>query len=455
MKILSFFHHEKNLHLLGAVFLTMVFFMGGGSRGDIMSLSLLRPLGFILLIVFLLKFDTDQFQRNRIAFLILLGLVLTIAIQLIPLPPSLWQMLPSRDWMVELAGGLQLGDQWYPVSFVPNYSYNSLFALVVPLVVLLAASRLNREANVRLVQLLFLFGLLSVSLGFLQIQTPDRTSFYLYRITNLGSFVGSFANRNHQALFLAIILTALPIFIQTSRFLNKNETAKPVVILAFVLVLFGSILLTGSRVGVVLALVALGYVAYALMQSNEFAGLRKWSMQGKLVLASAVLLLLAALLWFVLGYQANAISRILSGGSLSDLRFQYNPTVWKMIWDYFPSGIGFGNFPYVFAMHEPDELLNLTYLNHAHNDLFEFLLEGGVLSAGLLIAGIWFWISRSFKILNMRIGLNRRFAEVGSIMIMLMAISSVFDYPVRTPMIASMLMIAAVWLGYANRAMKD
>jgi O-antigen ligase len=122
-------------------------------------------------------------------------------------------------------------------------------------------------------------------------------------------------------------------------------------------------------------------------------------------------------------------------------------TVLAMTAQYFPLGSGFGGFDPVFRLHEPDNLLKPTYFNHAHNDFLEVVLDGG-LPAGIILAAAALWWARRSVVAWRSISIDR-LPAAGSMIIFLVGVASVFDYPARTPIIMALLAIAAVWLSGA------
>ena len=59
-----------------------------------------------------------------------------------------------------------------------------------------------------------------------------------------------------------------------------------------------------------------------------------------------------------------------------------------------PLGSRFGTFEPIFEVYEPTSALDLDYLNHAHNDLLEWVLTGG-LPALLLLGAFLLWRGRA------------------------------------------------------------
>ena len=83
----------------------------------------------------------------------------------------------------------------------------------------------------------------------------------------------------------------------------------------------------------------------------------------------------------------------------SDLRLQIWPIVLDMTRAYFPVGTGFGTFDSAYRIGEPDSQLNAHYVNLAHNDWLQVVLEGGVLGLVLLAASfLWFGLAAKAKL---------------------------------------------------------
>jgi hypothetical protein len=83
--------------------------------------------------------------RVRPALWILSAALILVLVQLIPLPPAVWQLLPGRS---ELAGANDLGgvaNVWRPIAIVPGAAVNATGSLVVPFAVLLLIAGLDER----------------------------------------------------------------------------------------------------------------------------------------------------------------------------------------------------------------------------------------------------------------------------------------------------------------------
>jgi O-antigen ligase len=116
--------------------------------------------------------------------------------------------------------------------------------------------------------------------------------------------------------------------------------------------------------------------------------------------------------------------------------------LWQMLSDFLPWGSGFGSFDTVFHIYEPRDALSTVYLNQAHNDWLQFVIEGGLPAAALLaVFSVWFlvqvfasWRSRRAQQAPARLGML--------VVIALIAVASAVDYPLRVPIMMMILAIA-------------
>jgi O-antigen ligase len=144
--------------------------------------------------------------------------------------------------------------------------------------------------------------------------------------------------------------------------------------------------------------------------------------------------------------RAVAIRRLVDTDTGLDMRGRALPTVWAMIRDYFPAGAGLGSFDAVFRIHEPFALLKPTYFNHAHDDFLEIALDAGVAGVLLLCAAVAWWIVASVRAWRRPANTRDVLPRVGSVMLLLIIMASLFDYPARTPTVMALIVVAAAWL---------
>src|SRR3546814_782372 len=136
-----------------------------------------------------------------------------------------------------------------------------------------------------------------------------------------------------------------------------------------------------------------------------------------------------------------------------ELRLQLLQPIWEIIGTYFPFGAGLGTFPDVYKVHEPFELLSVAYVNHAHNDLLEFVLEGGLAAVVVLLIGIVAWVIGVTRLRSgeAEVGRSILLGRLGAAIILILGIASIVDYPLRVPSLSAVFIIAMIWMAFAAR----
>jgi hypothetical protein len=430
-------------------FIVLCFLGGGGSRGDIMSLLYLRPAAVICMAAMLLVPGPVEWRSVRVPLMLLGALALLMIVQLIPLPPEIWTGLPGRGPFVEVAQVAGIEQPWRPLSITPDLTLNSLAALLIPLAALVGYAAIGPAQRQWLLPTLVAGALVSALFAIGQLAGGPGSRFYLYDITNLGSGVGLFANRNHQGMFLATIFPLLAAWALLPR-RDGDAGGHRLLIAALVgAFLVSMILATGSRAGLILGGVGIlfSYLQFANHRPRRIRTVRgRW---GRLLLFAPLILGAALLLLAILFARADALDRLLAEDPLADAaRTQNIPLYLQMIRDMFPFGSGFGSFAPIFQVYEPFEVLDISYLNQAHNDLVEIAITGG-LPALLILGGFilwWSWRSISVWRNQARFSTGIIFSRLGSMLILLLLLGSLADYPLRTPILSMVFAIACAWL---------
>jgi len=439
-----------------AVFIVMVFALGGGARDDLQSLLLLRPaaVGFAAWAVWIAA--PGDLKAVRVPLLLLLALALLIALQLVPLPPEVWRALPGREAIARRDALVGIGEVWRPLSLSPSKSWNSLVSLVVPVAALLLAAVQTGTARVRIVEVVLMVAAASAVLGLAQLLGPAGGPLYFYTITNEASAVGLFANRNHQATFLAATFPLLGwyfLFAVRSELLLSRLWLSCIAGGAGLWALV--IALSGSRSGLALFGVALLVVFFQFrmaLKRGRFARQRGalpfTSPKARIALWAGLAAAVVVTVWVV--PQLPAFQRFGAEAYAADIRFSAAPTIFAMARDAFPAGFGFGAFEHVYKVYEPDALLADSYLNQAHNDFLQLAVESGLAGLVLLVLVLLFLAGRLRALLPW---LRRADADawlaltaLGSLAIL--AAASAVDYPLRTPsqmVFAMMLVVFALY----------
>lgn len=425
-------------------FVVLVFLTGGSSRGDLASLPLFRAIAVLAAFWAAMRLTADDWRRIRTPFVLLLLLTAWTAIQLVPLPSAIWHGLPGRETIVAIDGLLGQPDLWRPISLTPSQTWNGLLAMSVPLAALLLAARLDSEDYPLLMLTIVGIAAASALLGFFQLLAGSGSAAYLYRITNAESMVGLFANRNHNAVFLACAIVIAAMLLRDERMRNRQSLPMQLALIFAGLTFTALTALIGSRAGFAAGVVAFA-VGYAMIVSTWSAGpagrrggaapsgapkVRRYLIYSPPVLLA---MLLGTAIW--LSDRTTAISRVADRSVGDDMRAQAWPTVLSMIEKYWVAGSGIGSFPDVYKMFESDTLLSPSYFNHAHNDWAEILLSGGLPMAAILIAAL-VWFARRFLALGLRNLLKGHRGDLRLpvfVVVVILAGASLVDYPLRVP----------------------
>jgi O-antigen ligase len=434
-------------------FLLLCLLGGGGSRPDIVSLLYLRPAAIICIAILFLVPGPVIRPGYRVLFLMLAGLAAVIAIQLIPLPPGLWSILPHRELYAEGAAAIGAGDQWRPISLTPDLTWNSLVALLIPAAALVGFSALRPDQHRALLAVMIGAACASAVLGIVQLSAGDDSAAYLYEITHSRSAVGFFSNRNHEAAFLAMGFPMLRLWTLTR---TKDEHYRRVrvwIAVGIGLLLVPMILVTGSRAGMALGLAGLLFAVLLAPIHLGFAGAqRRWAPVAKIALIVAPVTLIAAAVFYG---RALAIDRFVAQDPQADLRLRHLPVLLRMVRDFFPVGTGFGSFDPVFRGFEPDAALSPFYFNRAHNDLIELALTGGLPALILLVLFLIWWFRSAIAAFfpYRERTQSALFARLGTMMILMLFAASLVDYPLRTPLMSVVFVIACGWVAQRAQTM--
>lgn len=423
------------------IFMVITLLIGGSSRADVASLILLRPLAMLLMVYAMITLPVMAWRDNRIIIGIAGAIVLLPALQLVPLPPTWWQALPGREFVTKIDETVGIFNAWRPLTLSLAGTWNALFSLSIPLAMLFMGLRLDGEQRRQLVPLMLFLILASAALGLLQIIGPHGGPLYLYPVTHSDSPVGLLANRNHQATFVACAFPILAYLLTDAEFSRKTY-GQPWFTALVAMFLLPFVLIAGSRAGLVVACLAIGLAAILY-----FVGLRE---RGELVNRRVILgvggaaALVGVMTLVAVGLgRAEALRRALGWEFESDARLSAWSVIREFTGDYWPWGTGMGSFAEVYKVYEPDSMLQPSYFNQAHNDWLEIVLTGGAPAAILLIivVGIWGW--RAWQVRRKRP--SHQLSRLGLAVIMLFALASVTDYPLRVPSMMAFLSIAVLW----------
>lgn len=426
--------------------------MGGSSRADVQSLVVLNPAIIVCCGLAGITLKQEHWDNKRWFLAGFAFVFLLTAFYLAPLPAQIEKFSRGASDIAAIRAATDVSSAKQVLAVAPVAGWQSLYFLFAPLAVFLFAIQLNRDDLRHTLPLIILAGAISGIMSILQLVGTVNGPLYLYRITNNGSAVGLFANRNHAAVFLACLFPILAVY--AARLHNRNgkgRSAQQLIAIAVATTLIPLILVTGSRSGMLAAI--MGLIGSLLLCNSHISGPSR-SEKGKsfavILAVSSIIGLVSATIYFS---RAEAIERVFYEPDSEINRADFWTSSMKLFWHYFPFGFGPGSFVPAFQNEEPTFLLSSTYLNRLHNDWLETVLTFGVPGILLLISGLAYYTRRSFLLWFRMDGGSTAVAmgRMASVIIAILAIASMSDYPLRTPAFMGLTALVFVWFIEANR----
>ena len=380
-----------------------------------------------------------KFPVDPRLLLIAAGTILLPALQLVPLPPPLWQALPGRETesiALELVGGAQ---GWQPLSLAPSRSWAALLSFGPPLFLMLMAGALPLSSRTRIVACIALIALASAIWGAMQL-AAGGDALRLYPQTHSGWITGFQANRNAQADVLLIGMVALAAILpgnDATRVPLWQRKERLVLFLGANALLLFAVIMTGSRMGIALVPVAL-LAQLAIL----YPSLPRWRWNRGLAFAATAGV--AAFIGSALILQGNAALRAVI--ARFSLQGEFRPELWAdthfAIAQYWPAGSGMGTFVPAILAAERLEVVDPTMPNRAHNDYLELLLETGIPGIVMLLAIAGLLAALAVKAWRSE-GAMRAHLVFSLACFLILALHSIVDYPLRCMSLACLAGIAA------------
>jgi len=416
--------------LLLEVFATL---FGGASQTNALSLMAVELAALPLLFLSIYLTLAGAGPRGLAIPIVLLAAVIAVPVlQLIPLPADLWTKLPGRGPVLQVLDVAGLGRPALPYSLTPQGTWRSALGLAPPAAMFLGATLLSDGQRRVMAGLWLLLATVSLSIGALQLLSGPDSPLYFYPVTNAGSPVGLFSNRNHQAAFLLCLLPVAAVFAAEFRGIAEDWRAfTPLLALLYFFVGIVGVAVTHSRAGVFLSGAALVGALAVVVSGGALRG----RLRAAAGLAVGGAVAVGAVLLFGL---APIVDRFYGGG---ELRFEGWPIVLKIAQSFLPLGSGLGSFDTVYRSVEPLTQVSTVYFNHAHNDYLELWLETGFAGAALFALFLLWFAVRAFVVWTGR-GEGRNLAAALTVLVVLLLIHSLVDYPLRTQALAVLFAFA-------------
>jgi O-antigen ligase len=251
------------------------------------------------------------------------------------------------------------------------------------------------------------------------------------------SAVGTYTNRDHLAGLLEMLIPlSMAMMIASFRHDRAKDTLESfshklaslrfsgsfIYIAVFILTTL-AIIFTQSRAGIFVML--LGTFLSLLIFGRRLGGGRAFGI-GLTVLILLLMLAVGVGLMPV-------INRFILEDPMQDLRWPMAEALLTHLPSFLPWGSGLGTFGEVFERFQT-EALNGFYIDHAHNDIFEFLFEGGVLAGLVLVLFVWAYIRQWRRFWPQNRWHRHDYIKAGAgVSILLMALHSFIDFNLHVP----------------------
>lgn len=409
--------------LLPAVsILLLACWLGGGVTVDdtgIDEVLQLLALPVLLLAAWLLLVDgASRWVRAGIVVMLLIALV--PALQLLPIPMSLWQLPPARQALAaDLAvAGVQVAPHW---SLTPYATERGLWALLPAIAAFLGACALEPHQRRAFLQVLLGLVLFNVAFAFFQAGLPLDSNLRLYAFDN--GFGGLLVNTNHQAtaciigMVLAVGLAAEARLRELRGELRPHHHWRYLALAGFLLAM---VPLSTARAGMVIVLPALALALFfsGLLRPGHIG--HRWRGAGMtlVVLVLAFIGVRAGLGWMAVD-------------ELEEMRHAMAAAALMIGKTEAPLGSGVGSFVAVFEQAAPVSLQLPQYVNHAHNEYAQWWMTTGWLGMGVLVLSLGLLGVAGWAVLRSQ---GRHAALAGGCWAALLAVlaHSWADYPLRT-----------------------
>jgi O-antigen ligase len=364
--------------------------------------------------------------------LLLLGVatVAVVAIQLVPMPPTLWAHSGPRQQIASDFRSLGIGVPWQPLSVAPAATLDALFKIVPALAMICAMVRLRAYLSRWLAVALFAGALAGIALGAMQIASitgAEISPLYLYPDTSVGRAVGFFANADHMATLLVIALPFLAATVAAARSANMQRYSAVIAMTTgLALVVLIGLAMNGSLAAYTLVLPVLAASALIVLPPGNRS--RLWLLIVSLVLLAASIGVLEKTAIGSGEVGTHATTAVQS-------RAELLLTTSRAISDFLPWGSGLGSFQSVYPLYESPLKVEATYVIHAHNDYAEIALELGVAGIVLIVLFLAWWAAAVRR--TWRTAEAGPFARAATIASAAILVHSFVDFPLRTAAISA------------------
>ncbi len=368
----------------------------GGSSVRGLPTTMIVQVITLLVVPLIMEWARPSGLPRRVS-LLLVAILLLPVLQLLPVG-GLFPGLAQQDPALGLPPALAWTMSWQRTA-------ESLLFILPPALLFLALGRFDDSDFNRILPFFYLALLVNIIFAFVQFAARSAEELSPGLLPYVTS-AGFFANQNH---FATLMFVAIPLVIYQFAAIRR-----PLLSLVAVALIILACFATRSVAGAYLS-AGCALFSYALILRLRTP-------------TRLLLLLLVAVGMIALAFNPGNILEINEDNPLD--RTGIWRTTWAAIVATWPFGAGLGTFDLVFTQFQPASDIRPQFINHAHNEYLELLLEGGVAAAVLLVL---YLALLAWALFAMPRSPLRLAAFCG---IVFMLLHSGVDYPLRTPALA-------------------
>ena len=425
------------------IFLLLAPLYKAGNRPLPLLLLELAAIGFLFVIVAVHRAPLTLPRLLAMA----VGLLLVYPlVQLVPLPASLWRLLPGHGEyasVIERFAAQGAASMWRAISVVPSATEYGWLALLPPLACLLGALRFSPTHVARLLLLMAIFVGAEALLGLLQVAPASRGLLY-FGNEEPGQYVaiGTFINKNHLAAMLAMTLPVIVGLLVYSMRPGRHRRRRPMksvaseavaqrmLLFAAAVMILVCLVFTRSRAGIASGLVGLMCSAIVLVRARAASvGTSRTRVASYIVIALVVISIIAALaIGMVPILNALEPGQIKEG---ADFRWGIYAATLRAAIEFLPFGSGLSTFADVFPQFQG--YLG-GFIDYAHNDYLQAFLELGLVAPVIVALLFAAYATRMLELLRAEGGRSFTLLQLSAGLGMLpMILHSLFDFALHMP----------------------
>jgi len=353
------------------------------------------------------------------------------------LPPSVWQGMPGRATDVAILSLVGQQHSWHPWSMTPQRTFASLMSMLPPLAILVLAAGLDRRARWWMLLVVAATSLIGLVIG-VAARGSGWSGLFIYSDMTSSGITGFQSSHNGEAdimLFgmMSYVAVCLEWFAARPRPFASWQIGCATLSGMIVYVL--GVFFTSSRMGILL-LVPAGFACLLMLWRSALVH------RGAVLAIAGGGAIVTAVAAFALRNDAAVIaivSRFGAGDPARETMWRQSIAVAKGL---YPFGAGIGSFIPLFMRCEALETVTDTYVIRAHNDFIELLVEAGVLGAAVLVAVCVILVISLVRNMKRQEGVFGTQGIFAVFVLLLIALHSLVDYPLRSMSIASVAALA-------------